>query len=73
MIHPKTDETRVIRATSDVDYLSAGVDYLATPDRGGRTWRFDRLDETSGTFLAAWQVKRAVGDGSLEILEGMDI
>ena len=63
MHHPITTSTVRLSLAARYDYLSAGVEYLATPVkiRSGKRkgqieyWRVDRADGSSGTFLRPYQ------------------
>lgn len=63
MHHPITPATVRLTLSQPFDYLSAGEEYLATPSgpkrgkRAGRidSYRIDRVDGSSGTFLRPFQ------------------
>ena len=68
MHHPITDTTVRFTLSKPFDYLSAGIEYLATPYSDASGYRIDRTDNSGGTTLRPfqWQAMLASGIASIE-------
>jgi len=54
------------KAVRDFDYVSAGREYDVTVRSNSKSADFRRTDGSGvGTYVAMWQFKRAVADGSV--------
>ena len=75
MLHHITPATVRLILSTPFDYLSAGVEYLATPSvqRSGKrkgviqSYRIDRADDSGGTFLRPYQWAQMLASGIASI------